>query len=54
MSLLTTIQMAGNTLNAAQIGLQVVGQNVANVDTPGYAREVVNFTAVGAADRSAP
>jgi flagellar hook-associated protein 1 FlgK len=36
--------MAGNTLNAAQIGLQVVGQNVANVDTPGYAREVVNFT----------
>jgi len=45
MSLLTTIQMAGNTLNAAQIGLQVVGQNVANVDTPGYSREVVNFTA---------
>lgn len=44
MSLLSTIQMAGNTLNAAQIGLQVVGQNVANVDTPGYLREVVNFT----------
>jgi len=45
MSLLTTIQMAGNTLNAAQIGLQVVGQNVANVDTPGYTREVVDYTA---------
>lgn len=44
MSLLTTIQMAGNTLNAAQIGLQVVGQNVANIGTPGYSREVVNFT----------
>src|ERR1700733_10917933 len=44
MSLLSTIQLAGNTLTAAQIGLQVVGQNVANVDTPGYAREVVNFT----------
>ncbi len=44
MSLLSTIQLAGNTLSAAQIGLQVVGQNVANVDTPGYSREVVNFT----------
>ena len=44
MSLLSTIQLAGNTLTAAQIGLQVVGQNVANVDTPGYAREVVDFT----------
>jgi flagellar hook-associated protein 1 len=44
MSLLSTMQLAGNTLTAAQIGLQVVGQNVANVDTPGYSREVVNFT----------
>jgi flagellar hook-associated protein 1 len=48
MSLLSTIQLAGNTLTAAQIGLQVVGQNVANVDTPGYAREVVNFTPAAA------
>ena len=45
MSLFSSIQMAGNSLQADQIGLQVVGQNLANANTPGYAREVVNYSA---------
>ena len=31
--------MAGNTLQAMQIGLHVVGNNIANANTPGYVRE---------------
>ena len=41
MSLFGTIQNAGNALNAAQIGLQVTGNNIANANTPGYIRERV-------------
>src|SRR5436190_1076836 len=44
MSLFGTIQNAGNALNAAQIGLQVTGNNIANANTPGYIREKVVFT----------
>ncbi len=43
MSLFSSIQMASNTLQLQQIGLQVTGQNMANASTPGYSREVVNF-----------
>ncbi len=39
MSLFGSIQLAGNSLLVAQIGLQVTGQNIANVNTPHYARE---------------
>lgn len=39
MSLYSSIRLAANALRANQIGLQVVGQNIANVDTPGYIRE---------------
>ncbi len=39
MSLFGSLQMAGNTLNAMQIGLHVVGNNIANANTPGYIRE---------------
>ena len=39
MSLFSSLQMAGNTLNAMQIGLHVVGNNIANANTPGYIRE---------------
>lgn len=44
MSLLSSLQMAGNTLQAMQIGLQVVGNNIANSNTPGYVRERAIFT----------
>lgn len=44
MSLFGSIQMAGNTLQAMQIGLHVVGNNIANANTPGYIRERAIFT----------
>ena len=44
MSLSGSIQMAAASLQANDIALQVVGQNIANANTPGYTREVVNFT----------
>ncbi len=44
MSLFGSIQLAGNTLQAIQIGLQVVGNNIANANTPGYVRERVIYT----------
>jgi flagellar hook-associated protein 1 FlgK len=43
MSLFSSIQMASGALQANDVGLQVVGQNIANASTPGYLREVVNF-----------
>ncbi len=43
MSLLSSIQMASNALQADNIGLQVVGQNISNANTPDYIREDVNF-----------
>src|SRR5438309_9312541 len=45
MSLFSSIQMASNTLQVQQIGLQVAGQNIANASTPGYSREVMNLEA---------
>jgi len=39
MSLFGSIHLANNTLRTTQVGLQVVGQNIANASTPGYARE---------------
>ncbi|MBN1912623.1 MAG: flagellar hook-associated protein FlgK [Pirellulales bacterium] len=44
MSLFGSIQMASNTLRANEIGLQVVGQNIANANTPGYVREEVIYS----------
>ncbi len=43
MSLFGSIQLAANSLRATEIGIQVVGQNIANVNTPGYIREEVNY-----------
>jgi len=44
MSLFSSINQANNSLKAAQVGLQVVGQNIANASTPGYSREEVVLT----------
>ena len=41
MSLFSSIRLAANTLRANEIALQVVGQNIANANTPGYIREDV-------------
>src|SRR3954470_17022384 len=43
MSLFGAIQMGGSSLQAMQIGLQVVGNNIANADTPGFVREEAVF-----------
>lgn len=44
MSLFSSLQQASNALNAAQIGLQVTGNNIANVNTPDYLRQRVIYT----------
>lgn len=44
MSLFSSIQLANNTLRTMQIGLHVVGQNIANANTPGYVREEVIYS----------
>src|SRR3954447_25742780 len=43
MSLFGSIQIGGSSLQAMQIGLQVVGNNIANANTPGYVREEAIF-----------
>jgi len=44
MSLFGAIRMGSNTLRADQIALQVIGQNIANANTPGYIREELILT----------
>lgn len=39
MSLYGSIRLAANSLRVNQIALQVIGQNIANAQTPGYIRE---------------
>jgi flagellar hook-associated protein 1 FlgK len=43
MSLFGTLQTSSNTLQAMQIGLQVVSNNIANANTPGFIREKANY-----------
>ena len=45
MSLFGTIQGSANSLRVSQLGLQVVGNNIANVNTPGYIRQELIQTA---------
>ena len=48
MSLFSAIQGSSNALRVNQLGLQVVGNNIANVNTPGYIRqELVQTPALG-------
>jgi len=44
MSLLGSIQLGANTLRVNQLALHVVGQNIANANTPGYIREEAILT----------
>lgn len=44
MSLFGSLQVASNTLQVMQVGLQVVGNNIANANTEGFIREKVNYT----------
>jgi flagellar hook-associated protein 1 len=48
MSLFSAVQGSANALRVNQLGLQVVGNNIANVNTPGYIRqELVQAPAYG-------
>jgi flagellar hook-associated protein 1 FlgK len=44
MTLFSSIQIANNALIAAQLGLQVTANNVANANTPGYIRQSLVLT----------
>lgn len=44
MTLFSSIQVGKNALFAAQIGLHVAGNNIANANTPGYVRQEVVLT----------
>lgn len=44
--LFTSLTSASRALDAQRYGLDVAGQNIANVNTPGYARRIVDFSAV--------
>jgi flagellar hook-associated protein 1 FlgK len=44
--LLGSLSMAARALDAQRFGLDVTGQNIANVNTPGYARREAQFASV--------
>src|SRR6187455_2901450 len=44
--LYTSLTMAARALSAQQLGLEVTGNNIANVNTVGYARRTIDFAAV--------
>jgi flagellar hook-associated protein 1 FlgK len=44
--LFTSLTSASRALDAQRYGLDVAGQNIANVNTPGYARRTVDLSAV--------
>jgi flagellar hook-associated protein 1 FlgK len=44
--LYTSLTMAARALTAQQMGLEVTGNNIANVNTAGYARRTIDFAAV--------
>src|SRR5688500_17133841 len=44
--LFDSLSMAARSLQAQQFGLNVTGQNISNVNTPGYTRRVVDFADV--------
>lgn len=45
------LSSTANSLEAQRFGLDVVGQNIANVNTPGYTRRVVNLQDVAPPDQ---
>jgi flagellar hook-associated protein 1 FlgK len=49
--LLSMLSMAARSLDAQRFGLDVVGQNIANVNTEGYTKRVTELAAVPGADR---
>lgn len=52
--LFSSLTSAARSLDAQRLGLDVAGQNIANVNTPGYARRVVDLVAVAPAAPGTP
>lgn len=50
MSLGMALQIGRSALTASQLGLQVAGNNIANVATQGYSRQVATFSPIGGGD----
>ncbi len=48
--LLGNLALAAHALQAQQRGLEVAGQNIANVNTPGYTRRVADLVAIAPTD----
>src|SRR5437016_474190 len=46
-SLFGDLTMANSALDVQRQGMDVVGQNIANANTPGYARRVVQLLSLG-------
>ncbi len=46
MSLTAAIQIARSALTTSQVGLQVAGQNLANLATPGYSRQTATLSPI--------
>ncbi len=44
--LFSSLSLASRALEAQRMGLNVTGQNIANVNTPGYSRRVADFVAL--------
>ena len=49
--LFTMLSTTARSLDTQRYGLDVVGQNIANINTPGYTRRVVDLAAVPPADQ---
>ena len=45
LGLFSTLNLASHSLQAQMTGIEVTGQNLANVNTTGYSRQVVHITA---------
>ncbi len=54
MSLFTSLTSASRALDAQRYGLDVTGQNIANVNTPGYSRRTIDLAAVAPTAPAAP
>jgi flagellar hook-associated protein 1 len=50
MSLTAAMNIGRSALAASQVGIQVTGNNIANVATPGYSRQVTSLAPIGGTD----
>ena len=49
--LLTSLNSAARSLDAQRFGMDVTGQNIANVNTPGYSRRTLDLVWIAPYDK---